>query len=489
MTLPTAQSPVLNSSRFWYMYIAAALCLVPTIWFYYVGEEAVFPIAAMEMMQHGDWLTKTRYGINLTQNPMYVWLIIPFASLLGWEHVLEAMRIITLSSTVGIGLMLAWLAHKLTGDRAFSAFAALIFATLADLLIYRGWLAYVDPTYSLAIFASIVLLWVAALQRRYSLLGIALLVLTCAFLIKTFTAYIFYGTALLVFFGDSRYRPFLLARTSLALHLLAFIFPLPWLKFAVSNPGQSSFMLWEFTDKLVPHDLSAYGLQLLTYPIETILRLSPAALIALYFVRKYHLHKHAENWPSWWKSAFLIAILNMLPYWFAPISASRYLMPLYPFFALAIAWPIWLAGKSSIYTTLRWLTGIIVFQFILALIVFPYYQRHVRGENYYLTAQDILACTDGKPLYTINAVAHGMSITAYIDSMIYPRAPLTIPPPSWDDGFVISLNPEGILDQVNNGKVEHWSFPGKVFKKYQLGVDPVYLLCRGTACEADKSSN
>jgi hypothetical protein len=69
-------------------------------------------------------------------------------------------RAITIAATVLSGLVLAGLAQALYGSRLFSAIAAVIYLTLLDLFLYRGWLAYVDPLFGLLVFAAM------ALNRR-----------------------------------------------------------------------------------------------------------------------------------------------------------------------------------------------------------------------------------------------------------------------------------------------------------------------------------
>ncbi len=470
----------MNTRRLWWLYAITSLALLPTIWFYYVGEEAVFPLAAMEMMQHGHWLTKTRFGVNLNQNPMFVWMIIPLAKLLGWQHILEATRILAITSTIATGLLVAKLAHKLTDDAGFAAFSALIFATLADLISYRGWLAYVDPTFGLAIFGAIALLWLALLDRRVFLLVLAVATLTVAFLIKTFTAYAFYGISALVFMANPQYRQFLLGKRSILLHTLALCAPLIWYHYAVSSPAQGGFMLWEITDKLMPHDLGEYLSKLLLFPFETLLRLAPAAMLALYFTWKYRLFAKSWVWTGWWKAALLIALINTLPYWIAPTSAARYLLPIYPVFALVIAWPIWEAGNQAQVVTQRWLIGMIALQLLIVLFAFPYYQHHYRGENYRATAEDILRITNGQLLSTVDVAAPGMSVAAYIDALTFPRPAIKVSQANWNEGFVIAL-------ALGNGTGNMVAFDtppqaDDVYKKYQLGGDTLYLLCRGDTC-------
>lgn len=460
----------IHLNRYWLLFAIAAAGFIPTIWFYYVGEEAVFPLAAIELFQRqADWLDKTRYGIPLRQNPLFMWMIMPFSELLGWTHMLEVIRLIALTATLSTGLMLAWLTRQLVRDPHFAAFTALVYVTLADLLFYRGWLAYVDPLYSFCIFGAIAMLWSGALRNKIIWVAAGLGLLTCAFLVKTFTSYVFYGVTFAALVCHEEHRAFLLGRRVMLLHIIAFAFPLLWyaLFLGGGGSGQGHFMLWEVTDKFSALNLTDYAKTLASYPFEVLLRLSPAAPIALYFWYRYR--RHSSDMPLWWKVALFSCMVNLLPYWFAPTSAARYLMPLYPLFALTLAWPIWQAGARAVSLACRWLTGMIVLQWALTLVIFPYYQQHFRGENYYTTAQDILREAGDAPLYATDASAAGMSVVAYIDSMTHPRPALKTPPEHWENGFVIAYEPTPEL--------------GTLYKQYKLGGDYMFLLCRGAACK------
>lgn len=456
-------------NRFWLLYAIAAAGFIPALWFYYVGEEAVFPLAAIELFQRdAGWLDKTRYGVSLPQNPLFMWAIIPFAELLGWAHMLEVIRLITLAATLGTGLMLAWLARQLVKEPLFPAFVALVYLTLADLLFYRGWLAYVDPLYTFCIFTAIALLWSAALRNSIAWVAAGLGVLTCAFLVKTFTSYVFYGVVLAALVWDRQHRAFLLDKRVVLLHIAAFAFPLLWYALILGGSGQGGFMLWEVTDKFSAQNIAGYGMKLLTYPFETLLRLAPAAPLALYYWSKRRRQRDAADTPGWWRVALVSCLVGVLPYWIAPTSAARYLMPLYPLFALALAWPIWRAGERAVSIAYKFLAGMVVLQWALTLVLFPYYQQHFRGENYYTTAQDILREAGDGPLYVVDATAGGMSVVAYIDALSHPRPALKAPPDRWEDGFVIAYDADPQL--------------GTLYRQYQLGGDHLSLLCRGSAC-------
>jgi len=105
---------------------------------------------------------------------------------------------------------------------------------------------------------------------------------------------------------------------------------------------------------------------------------------------------------------------------------------------------------------------------VLGLVAFPYYQHQYRGENYAVTATDIITLTGEQPLYVNDVTTNGLNVAAYINQQRYPVQALQFPPPDLESGFIISMtaDPEA----------------GRNVKVYQLGGDKLYLLCRGAAC-------
>jgi len=74
---PATQLP--DVTRLWWLYAIVAATFLPAIGFYYVGEEAIFPLSSLEMWYHGEWVEQRFYGVSLKHNPLYNWLIIPLA--------------------------------------------------------------------------------------------------------------------------------------------------------------------------------------------------------------------------------------------------------------------------------------------------------------------------------------------------------------------------------------------------------------------------
>lgn len=435
---------------------------------YYVGEEAIFPITSMEMWQHGAWLKQYLYGGDVKHNPLFNWLIIVFANLFGWPHVLEVARGLTICATLATAAVLSWLVWRLFRERSFAAFAALIYLTFNDVLMYRGWLAYVDPLFALFIFTAIAALWVACAEQRRGLLWVAAIALTCALLSKAFTAYVFYAAALVVLACDRTYRRLLFSPMSLAAHAAMLLAPLLWFALIPAGHSQSGRMLEEIFAKLAPSSIGDYLAKLLLYPLEIWSGLLPAGLLVIYFALRGCITQ-IETQPEHFRSALLIGGLNFLPYWLAPYSGVRYLIPIYPLFAMIAARLIWRAGLPAIRTTRRWLITAIALSFVLGLLVFPYYQQQFRGANYAQTAAGIITRTQGQPLYVTDSSAAGLNVTAYINQLRYPQQALQFPPEKLATGFIIARTPDSTLEGI--------------VKEYQLGGDRLYLLCRGTACK------
>jgi 4-amino-4-deoxy-L-arabinose transferase-like glycosyltransferase len=146
---------------------------------------------------------------------------------LGEQYILIAARLITASATLLTGLTLAWLIRRIFKDPLFAAFGAAVFLS-GDMLLWRGWLAYSDPTFSFFTFGAMACLWVAAEERRLALLALAALGLIGSFLTKIPTGYVYYGVLAAVLIWQHPNRKFLFTPWSISIHLIAVAFPIIW---------------------------------------------------------------------------------------------------------------------------------------------------------------------------------------------------------------------------------------------------------------------
>lgn len=452
----------------------AALSFIPALGFYMVGEEGSYTIISMEMWHNHDWLIQTIYGNNLQRPPLITWLTIPVATLIGWSHILIAIRLVTVAATLGMTAWLYWLTRKLFADNAFALFTALTCLSLADLLLYRGWLSYTDPMFGFFIFAAIASLWVGCEDKNRGWLALSIIWISCALLTKAITAYIFYVTALFILFRQPAHRRFLLSPASLLILSATLIVPFVWFASLPQLGGQSGSMMSEITRKFSEFDSMAYLQRLVLYPLDKLLWLSPAPLLALYLLWRKRIVL-AETRPDHMQTAILIAGLSVLPYWLSPQGGIRYLVPIYPLIALISARLIWRCGHAGQQLALRWFTGLIAFKFLFVLFLFPYYQSHYRGENYVAIAHKINKETHGYLLYGDDSRSIGLNIIGQLDIDRLPLEPILSPPANWNNGFLLTAKPSDDMSIL--------------VEKIVVAKDAIYLFCRGAACRKNIPSS
>ena len=240
-----------NTRNCWLLFALAAASFVFTLSnVQYTGEEAVYPLMSYEMWYHGHLLTPVMYGQDYWRPPLDNWLITMVSMLIGWSHMLVAARLIAALATVGSGLLVGWFAGRVWKERRLAAFAALVYITLGDVLFYDGWLAYSDPLFAFFCLAAMLLGWLAVMERRVGFFAVAVLALSCAFLTKALTVYVFYGVAVLVVTYQTRGWRFLFSWPSWGIHLLALVIPVLWYAMASAGGTMAHGMFDDIISKL-----------------------------------------------------------------------------------------------------------------------------------------------------------------------------------------------------------------------------------------------
>ncbi len=451
-------------------YAVAVLCFVPTLFFYYVGEEAVFTLNSIEMWQRQEFRNTVMFGMlgggGNGRPPLFNWLMMPLAQLIGWLHVLVASRIITVCATLGTSLTVAWLAYQLWRDKSVAWLAALLYLLTADVLLYRGWLAYADPLYAMLVVLAIALTWVACLRTSYWLLAGAVLAAFAALLTKALTVYVFLGICWLVLLTQADYRRFLLRWPAWCLYAVALILPLLWFKLGSAEIDQHSSLLRDIAEKLVVPQWRDYLLRLLTFPLEMFLRLMPASVFIGYVL--WRKRGTDDTPPPAVRMALWMALLNFLPYWLAPSGGTRYILPIYALLVLPAAY--FAAHQFARLAVRKWVVGLITLAFAANLIIYPAYQNKVRGQNYARMAEHIVSQYGRFPLYATNVTSVGLSVAAHINSKRLAQPALVWPPSDFQHGIVIAHAESDVA--------------GILLKKLQVDNDTLLLICRGAACAA-----
>jgi 4-amino-4-deoxy-L-arabinose transferase-like glycosyltransferase len=457
-----------NSRAFWLLFLIAAISFVFTLNLFHIGEEGVYTISSFEMWYNKHYLYSSLYGCNYGRPPLFNWLIISLAKVVGWSHMLLASRLVAAAITIGSGLVLAWLAKNIFHDKGLAAFSALAYLT-TDALMYHGWLAYSDPLFAFCILVAVACLWVACEKKHFGLLAIAACALIAAFLTKALTTYVFYAVAfvLLYFFGA---RKFLLHPVSIILHLAAFSAPFAWA--LVTNNANGSGLVRDIIywglQANSQISITSYLQQLIAFPFEIFLRVLPVSLVALYYFWQNHniqnlLHKSAI------KFLILFVGINFLPYWLSAKHAVRFILPLYPFMVLWCSYIIWHANwrvnARAVKVALIYFIAAIIIKYLSVIFWWPQYQKNYRGD-YPEIARDIIAKIGHYPIYANDAGAIEHSVFDNINIMRYPLPPvknLSLRPAEEKDYFVVTGD-----KNFNSGKLVHEYSIGKSKLKLYL---------------------
>jgi hypothetical protein len=452
------------------LFTFAVLCFIPTLFYFYVGEEGIFTINTMEMWQRHEFMGTVMYGgfgMDGGRPPLFNWLMMPIANLIGWENVLVASRMVTIASTVTTSLIIAWLAQQLWRDKTISWVAAILYLVTVDIMLDHGWQSYADPLFSMFIVLAISQAWIASQRNSYLLLAAAMVAAFAAFMTKAYTVYVFLGFSMLVLMIDSNFRRFLLSPKALAIYMLSILMPYSWLHFGTHYVSQNARMFDDMRQKLGFLNVKDYVIRLIAYPAEMLLRLMPSSFFIAYFLVRQRVSV-LQNRAV--RLSMLIALANYLPYLIAPQGGVRYVLPAFAFVVLAAAYLV--VQKSSPFKIKKWIVVMLCIGFVARVILIPYYQKITRGENYAQMAQEIIAKYGQHPLYISDGFTVGLSVAANIDSMRFPHPALIYPPADFKDGIVIAHSATDV--------------PGTLLRELHVNYDSVYLICRGVACDAAK---
>jgi 4-amino-4-deoxy-L-arabinose transferase-like glycosyltransferase len=463
--------PPAGTRPYWALFALAALSFV---WLpghvQYTGEEAVYSVQAYEQWQHGAWLQPTFLGGPYQRPPLFNWLIIVLSNALGWTHCLLAARLVSALATIGSGVLLAAFSRRLGAEPARAAFIALVYLTLAEPLFYYGWLGYSDALFGALVLAGMLAAWLAAREQRVIWVAVALLCAAAAFFTKALTAYVFIGVAGLVCLRRYRTWPLIVRPRVLACLPLCAL-PLLWYALAPTGGVMAHGMVDDIAGKLGQQGLIPYLRHLVVYPAHALLNLMPAAALLLWLRRETLTVAPmgaAAPIGHTARTAALIAGLNFLPYWLAPQSGLRYLMPLYGLAAVFVGEQLWRASLHR-HLILRVLAVAIALKWLAAVWLFPAYTQRARPDLAVLAATvDQLA--HGRPLYADTDAWVGISVVALLDTTPdasgAARPALVRPPHDWAEGLVLSDQPAAADD------------PSRLVRDFGA----VRLLCRGAAC-------
>ncbi|RMG92413.1 MAG: hypothetical protein D6703_01970 [Zetaproteobacteria bacterium] len=394
--------------------VAALFMLLPLPFVQYIGEEGLMAIKSFEMHARGDWLHPSIYGALWPHSPFWHWPVIAISMLIGWEHVDMAIRLASVLSSWLAACFVGWAASWLWPQhRNIGWLAALVYLSMGEVSFWYGWLGYVDAMFGSFILAAIVLLWRAIHDQRGGWFLASLMAISLAFLTKNITAYALYGLAGGVFLWRYRCWRVILRPSWLLPGLLALCLPMAWQMLVV--PSGENTAITTFRDAM--RNFAGYGVldyvfHWLGYPFVFAFRAMPVSLFLIWLVwRRKWVPFRDERLVT--LAAVLLACF--LPFWISAGATPRYLVPLYGFAALLLARMLRQLPEERIKQGILLMGLVLLLKVPYSLLALPYVKDWRPGHDQQAVAREILALTADAPLRTLNDVATGLAVIAYID--------------------------------------------------------------------------
>ncbi len=300
-------------------------------------EEPRRLLVAVSMLENGEWLVPHVLGdVYLRKPPGFNWVIalfsLPFGTVNEWVA-----RLVSVCSWGISGMLIFYLSRDLAHDRS-RMFSVLSFLLCGTVFVEKAALAEIDLFFTTLLTAGVAS-WLYYYRRGQELIGWLLghLLLGLALLTKGPVAYLFFYSPIAGFcFFDDRH---ISVRKLLAGVLLGHLLVMAWLFGFFQHVSLTEYlntMYSELFQRGARDGVGEYVKMLLTYPLRVFIGFLPwgLALFAL-FVSNVRNRIFEKFGPSGWPGLLVGGGLAFLPFWLFPADSTRYVLPLYPWAALA----------------------------------------------------------------------------------------------------------------------------------------------------------
>ncbi|MDX8391362.1 MAG: hypothetical protein R8K53_02180, partial [Mariprofundaceae bacterium] len=409
----------------WLVLVAGLFMLLPLPMMQFVGEEGLMAIKSYEMFVRGDWLHPSILGSIWPHSPLWHWPVMGICTVIGWEHVDIAIRLVSVMATWLTAAMVGWSASWILQEKhaKLGWFAALVYLTMGEISFWYGWLGYLDATFGCFVFASIVLLWRALQQEHAGWLLLSLLSLSLAFMTKNITAYAFYGAAgLVLMWRFSRWTLLLSPRFVLPV-LVALALPYLWQELVIiKGSSTATVTVNDALRNFAGFGLWAYMTHWVSYPLIFLFRALPLSLllVGLWLLRKERFRMHGQL-----ATLGMVVFACFLPFWLSAGGSPRYLVPFYGLVALLLTGLLLQLDAGRMRQALLLMALIVILKIPYSLLALPYIKDWRPERDVKQVALEIAQITADAPLFTENDVSTGLAIVAYIDVWQQDRKPVT----------------------------------------------------------------
>jgi len=372
----------------------------------FIGEESVYAVYLQNMLQTHDYFNA------FYRPPLFLWAGLALQETFHFSSIELPLRIVSILCSLGSAAFSGLFAHKVFKKEHAGLIAALVFLTLGEIQFWYGWFGYADAMFLFFIFSSTVCLWLAAQFRQTHWYILAIILINLAFLTKALTAYAFFiSTMIIVTYHFKAWR-FFLHPIRLILLSGIIIAPMLWASFhGSSSSSASASLIHDIAMRFHSIDILSYLKHIMTFPIEFIARMAPVSFIILFFLWK----KNRCSISPDLRMILLIVGINYLPYWLAPFSNMRHVVPLYAWASLALSYYLIHSNIKIKKAALIGVTIALMLKIPFSLWGLPFLKERDASQKFRPVAANIIQQVGNATIRQSSVSFTGFAIVAYIN--------------------------------------------------------------------------
>ena len=434
------------------------LAWMSVVWMFFpihiqlIGEESVFAVYFQNMVQTSDYMNA------FYRPPLFLWVSMGLDHLFHFDSIELPLRMASILSSVCGALFAGLFAHKVFQKEHAALLGFLVFLTLGEIQFWYGWLGYADAMFMFFIFSSMVSIWLAAQEEKTSWYLLAVVLINAAFFTKALSAYLFFFTTLAVSaYGFGSWRFFLRPAQLLILPLLA-VAPMLWASLHGSGAESTSAGLVEdIARRFTTIDMVSYLKHVVVFPVEFLARMAPVSLLLIYVM----FRQPPAQYDKEIRMIALIFLINYLPYWLAPFSNMRHVVPLYGWGSLVLTYLLLQYDFKVRQTALVAIAVVLFLKIPFSFWGLPFLKERDETQAFLPVAEDMIVQVKGEAIRQSSVSFTGFAVTAYINQIQKGQPNILFYTPQDHGVYVIA----------------HEQLAGtQLVKKYTLFNDPVYLL-------------
>jgi 4-amino-4-deoxy-L-arabinose transferase-like glycosyltransferase len=298
------------------------------------SDEARRAVVTTEMMISHNYITPTINGeLYFNKPPLYNWIVAEYFKIFG-DYSMFAFRLQTIIAVFITGLLVYFFTKKYT-NHLVAFFSALAYMSNGRLLIYESLFGLIDTTFTLAVYANMMLIFYFGEKKKYYALFIASYI-TCAiaFLLKGVPALAFQALSLCVYFGLKKdFKKLLSNAHFLGIAILVLILGSYYALYFYQNHFETSLLFSNLLHESTQRTFIEYAFvdtlgHMTSFPFEMLYHFLPWTIFLFACLQKKFWITLNQN--KFIQYSFWLFIVNIPVYWVSVDVYPKYLFMFVP---------------------------------------------------------------------------------------------------------------------------------------------------------------